>query len=78
MRLLVADRNGDWREVARVIDWCQADAFWRSNILSPGKLRKQFTALLLKANQPSDGRPGRKENASDWLREINQPQGSVA
>lgn len=49
MRLLLAERKGDWQEVARIIDWCQADGFWRSNVLSPAKLRKQFTALVLKA-----------------------------
>lgn len=52
MRLLVQDRDGDVGEVERVINWCQADDFWRSNILSPGKLRKQFTQLLLKAKAP--------------------------
>lgn len=69
MRLLVEDRTGDVAEVRWVIDWCQADAFWRSNILSPAKLRKQFTQLLLKAKggdvvqlrRSPDG------NASDWL-----------
>jgi len=50
MRLLVEDRGGDVAEVERIIDWCQADAFWHSNILSPVKLRKQFTQLVLKAN----------------------------
>ena len=49
MRLLLADRKGDVAEVERIIDWCQADSFWRSNILCPAKLRKQFTQLLLKA-----------------------------
>lgn len=33
--------------IRAVIDWCQADQFWRSNILSPGSLRKQFTRLNL-------------------------------
>lgn len=50
MRLLVEDRGGDIFEVERVIDWCQTDPFWRSNVLSPGKLRKQFTQLVLKAD----------------------------
>jgi hypothetical protein len=49
MRLLVADRGGDVAEVERIIDWCQADSFWHSNILSPTKLRAQFTQLVLKA-----------------------------
>lgn len=51
MRLLVAAR-GDVDEVARIIDWCQADGFWRCNVLSPAKLRKQFTQLVLKAAEP--------------------------
>lgn len=37
-------------EITRVIDWCQADDFWKSNILSMTKLREKFTALKLKAD----------------------------
>lgn len=50
LRLLINDRGGDVAEVERIIDWCQADSFWRSNILSPKKLRDQFTALKLRAD----------------------------
>lgn len=39
----------DWQEIDRVIRWCQSDPFWKSNILSPAKLRKQFTTLMLKS-----------------------------
>jgi len=39
----------DWQEIDRVVRWCQADPFWKSNILSPAKLRKQFTTLMLKS-----------------------------
>ena len=49
MRRLLGDRDGDVSEIAEIIDWCQADGFWRGNILSPGKLRAQFTQLALKA-----------------------------
>ncbi len=35
-------------EIESVILWCQQDSFWCSNILSTGKLRKQFPALLSK------------------------------
>lgn len=45
MRLLIDDREGDVEEVEQVLLWSQADSFWSSNILSPGKLRQQFTAL---------------------------------
>jgi hypothetical protein len=48
MRLLLADRDGKAAEVVRVLRWSQQDSFWQQNILSPGKLRKHFTQLLLK------------------------------
>jgi len=76
MRLLIVDRGGDdaaVAEIERIIDWCQTDAFWRSNILSPAKLRKQFTQLLLKATpstlRPSDSRRQRViADQNDYLR----------
>lgn len=37
------------RDVMKLIDWTQKDAFWCSNILSPKKLRKHFDELILKA-----------------------------
>lgn len=49
MDLLVQDRGSDIAEIERIIDWCQRDGFWRSNILSPTKLRAQFTQLVLRA-----------------------------
>jgi hypothetical protein len=36
-------------EIKMVIDWCQQDDFWKSNILSTEKLRKKFDQLVLKA-----------------------------
>lgn len=49
MRLLVDEREGDVAQVERVIRWVQADSFWQSNVMSPKKLRVQFTQLLDKA-----------------------------
>lgn len=61
MRLLVSDREGDAAEVERVLRWSQADAFWHSNILSPGKLREKFTQLRSKmVTEP----PGTTEHRS--------------
>jgi len=34
-------------EIKAVIDWCQQDIFWDSNILSTQKLRKQFDRLWI-------------------------------
>lgn len=36
-------------DIIRVIEWCQRDSFWKSNILSTGKLREKFDQLILKA-----------------------------
>lgn len=35
-------------EIERVIEWSQADPFWKTNILSTGKLREQFDQLRAK------------------------------
>ena len=48
MRLLIDADKRPVDEIEQVIRWCQADQFWRSNILSPGKLREKYTALLLR------------------------------
>lgn len=47
---LMLDR--DHREVDKVlkaIDWCQADPFWKANILSVEALRRQYEKLRLRA-----------------------------
>ena len=43
----------DFKDVRKIIEWCQRDTFWQSNILSPKKLRQQFDRLSLIANGPS-------------------------
>ena len=47
---LLLDRDGRTeRQAAWIIDWCQADEFWRSNILSMPKLREKFDQLVMKS-----------------------------
>jgi hypothetical protein len=65
---VVNDRGGDVAEVERIIDWCQRDSFWRSNVLSPSKLRKQFTQLVLKAEAKVV--PLRGESAGDLIDQL--------
>ncbi len=45
MRLLIENDKREPKHVAEVIDWIFNDSFWRTNILSPAKLRKQFDAI---------------------------------
>ena len=39
-------------DVEMVMAFSQSDAFWKSNILSPAKLRQQFDRLYLQAKTP--------------------------
>lgn len=41
-------------DVASVIEWCQADSFWRGNILSGAKLREQFDRLIVQMQREGD------------------------
>ena len=50
-RLLIEKDGRSVQEVREVLVWSQEDHFWRSNILSPGKLRKKFTQLMLKKKE---------------------------
>ncbi len=60
---LMLDRDGRTeQQIHQAIDWCQADEFWRTNILSMPKLREKYDQLRLKANQASRPRPG----SIDW------------
>lgn len=75
MRLLVhSDRGGDVAEVERVIHWAQADSFWQSNVLSPAKLRKQFSRLVIqsqaRAQDSSQERAERRARRSAALQEL--------
>ena len=39
------DKGYTWEEISMIIDWCQADMFWKSNILSAGKFREKIVQL---------------------------------
>jgi hypothetical protein len=53
----------DPTDIEKVICWCQQDDFWKNNILSPDKLRKQFDQLKLKMNPRND----KVERVAEWL-----------
>lgn len=50
-------------EIRRVIDWSQNDDFWKSNILSPKALRKQYDKLFVKMQKPKNKEDRIKANA---------------
>jgi hypothetical protein len=47
-RLMRERDNRTDEAIKYLINWTQNDDFWRTNILSPAKLRKQFDALVVK------------------------------
>ena len=54
-----------YEEIRAVIDFCQRDPFWQANILSAGKLRKQFDQLSLRM------RNGRRPSIGCWITDNN-------
>ncbi|MEN3130828.1 phage replisome organizer N-terminal domain-containing protein [Bacillus cereus] len=55
VRLMRERDNRTLQEIKDVIDWCQNDSFWKSNILSTAKLRQQFDQLYMKMNERKGG-----------------------
>ena len=51
IRLLVEVDKRELGIVKRVIDWCQKNEFWKTNIRSSNKLRRQFEKLYLQMSQ---------------------------
>lgn len=53
---LMLDRDGRELEKAeRLLRWCQADEFWRANILSMPKFREKYDQLRLQAEKERTG-----------------------
>jgi hypothetical protein len=49
---LMLDRDGRTeQEIHGAIDWCQADEFWRANVMSLPKLREKYDQLRLQAQR---------------------------
>ncbi|SFF11994.1 hypothetical protein SAMN05216251_108244 [Actinacidiphila alni] len=48
-RLLIDQDKREVDQILRAIDWCQADPFWRANVMSMPKLRERYDQLRLKA-----------------------------
>ena len=48
-----------WDEIRKLLLWSQQDDFWKSNILSMSKLRKQWNQLMAKATGMGQGKADR-------------------
>jgi len=62
-RIYKIDQHG-WEEILSLIEWSQVDPFWKTNILSMGKFRKQWNQLT--AHRSRGGEHGQtKQTALD-------------
>ena len=58
-RLMLDKDDHTEEQIRAAIDWCQADEFWRANILSMPKLRDKYDQLRLQASR----KPGSRRQA---------------
>ncbi len=72
VRLIRKTDGHNDEEIRKVFAWANRDSFWRSNILSPDKLREKFTTLTLRmegeSNGHAQGRPRQSGGAGKWQR----------
>jgi len=57
-----------YEQIESAIRWSQNDPFWRGNILSANKLRKQYDAMRLQAQR--DQKKSKVTQALNWMKEI--------
>lgn len=63
---LMVDRDGRTPEqIGKAIDWCQADDFWRANVMSMPKLRTKYDQLRLAAQRAKQQPPTRLSRADN-------------
>lgn len=57
-----------WEQINAAIRWSQNDSFWRGNILSPAKLRKQYDQLRLQAMR--EQKQSKITKTLNWMQNI--------
>ncbi|TDO95007.1 hypothetical protein DFR79_1012 [Halanaerobium saccharolyticum] len=62
------NKGYSWQEIDEIIEFSQQDDFWRSNILSPQKLRKQV--IVLENQMQRNGYRDQAEAKMDMLAEL--------
>lgn len=64
-----------FEKIHKMIDWCQLDTFWQTNILSASKLRSKYDTMAAQANRKyASNRPTRTEKLPDWAQEGYKPE----
>lgn len=84
IRLMMEQDDRTAEQIEYLIDWSQANSFWKSNILSTKKLREKATTLIrqikaenakenkAKSPSPIKHRQGRTEVVPEWFHKRNE------
>jgi hypothetical protein len=80
IRLMIERDNRTEQQIAYLIDWCQNDSFWKANILSPAKLRKQFDRLVMqiKAEKEKADKPKNTKKIIPITRPSHLPEPKIS
>ena len=77
MRLMQEQDNRTTEQIEYVLDWLPTNDFWFGNILSVGKLRKQFDKLVYEIKKDK-GRLNKKVKTSDTQKSFKETQEKLA
>jgi len=68
--LMMRVDNRSQSDIGKVIDFCQSDRFWKSNILSAKKLREKYDQLkskMINGGSSSNHKKGSVEELKEWV-----------
>jgi phage replication O-like protein O len=74
IRKLVEIDKRTIKDIEQVIVWCQADDFWKTNILSGEKLRKQFSRLFLQMKAKTEKHSAGPHKVNTYVPEYVPPE----
>lgn len=84
MRLTMERDKRTFDQLSNMIDWCQNDDFWMTNILSASALRRNYDKMKVRAisewKQKKQGRNGGKkriEKLPSWAKDSQRRDQSV-
>lgn len=72
IRLMIERDDRDKKEIGELMRWVQQDEFEKANVLSPSKLRKRYTSLLLKMKSSNSSGGVKKTTPPNYkVEEVN-------
>ena len=65
----------EWKEIQELLEWSQRDPFWKTNILSMAKFRKQWNQLSMQKEKGHGKQKGSQgiESLKSWGKRVPKP-----